>query len=303
MAARGAAKNRSFKSALRMMQRASNHRKQACANQVRQNCLPLFQHEFVQVPNDQYLIDDQELVDQTRNAPCTVERAMDKTIDLVDTSRTVVIAGSRLGTVWKLVWSVIGALVASGAVVLLIVLLQMEKPSVERLGSILYLSMAIGYLLVLLCTVMAILCIVTIFQCRRFLKISANVLTITPDGIRDRRLIEEFVPWRAVKSVRTAMHEPDYYLAHHAPGRVSPMRHSVMDVVLDVDPALISQTFKTHARVSGMLGAFGERSLIKDTRPWMTFTIDLWRLKNTDANWLYDVCEAYATAARGKRAA
>ena len=32
---------------------------------------------------------------------------MDKTIDAIDTSRTVVIPGSTLGTVWKLIWSAI----------------------------------------------------------------------------------------------------------------------------------------------------------------------------------------------------
>ncbi len=35
----------------------------------------------------------------------------------------------------------------------------------------------------------------------------------------------------------------------------------------------------------------------------MTFTIDQWRLKNITASALYDICEAYATAAQGKRAA
>ena len=49
--------------------------------------------------------------------------------------------------------------------------------------------------------------------------------------------------------------------------------------------------------LSDIFGAFGHRLPIKDTRPWMTFTIDLWRLKNINASALYDICEAYATAA------
>jgi hypothetical protein len=146
-------------------------------------------------------------------------------------------------------------------------------------------------------------CTGNIFQCRKFLKISDNVLTITPDGIRDQRVLEEFVPWRAVKSVRTVEHEPDYYLAPQGPGRVTPVRRAMMDVVLDLDPALVSQTFKAQAHLSDIFGAFGHRLPIKDTRPWMTFTIDLWRLKNINASALYDICEAYVTTARAKRAA
>jgi hypothetical protein len=228
---------------------------------------------------------------------------MDKTIDAIDTSRTVVIAGSRLGTVWKLLWSAIGLLVAGGLVALLMSLLLAERSGSGDHAAVLYLPMAIGYLLAFLFALMAIFCIVTMFECRKFLKVSDNVLTITPDGIRDRRLLEEFVPWQAVKSVRAVVHEPDYYLAGHAAGRVTPVRRSAMDVVLDLDPALISQAFKTYAQLSGIFGAFDDRAPIKDTRPWMTFTINLWRLKNINAGALYDICEAYATAARAKRAA
>lgn len=50
-------------------------------------------------------------------------------------------------------------------------------------------------------------------------------------------------------------------------------------------------------------GTFGQRLPIQDTRPWMTFTIDLWRLKNITASALYDLCEAYANAARVKHTA
>lgn len=168
---------------------------------------------------------------------------MDKTIDSIDTSRTVVINGSTLGTVWKLVWSAIGLFVAGGLVALLMALL-LEDRSGSR--PPVYFLMAIGYFFVFLFALMVILCIGEIYQCWKFLKISNNVLTITPDGIRDRRVLEEFVSWRA--------------------------------------------------------GAFGDRAPIKDTRPWMTFTIDLWRLKNINASALYDICEAYATA-RAKQAA
>jgi hypothetical protein len=225
---------------------------------------------------------------------------MDKVIDSIDTSRTVVITGSRLGTVWKLVWSAIGLVAAGGVVVLLMALLLEPRPNSE--GPV-YFFVAIGYLFVFLFGLMVILCIGNIVQCRNFLKISDNVLTLTPDGIRDRRALEEFVPWQAVKSVRTVEHEPDYYLAPQGQGRVTPVRRAAMDVVLDLDPALIGQMFKTYAQLSGRFGMLGDRLPIKDTRPWITFTIDLWRLKNITAGALYDICDAYAKAAQRKRAA
>ncbi len=173
---------------------------------------------------------------------------MDKTIDSIDTSRTVVISASTLGTIWKLVWSAIGLFVAGGLVVVLMTLLLAARPGSEDLS---YFQMAIGYLFVFLFALIVIACIGNIVQCRNFLKISDNVLTMTPDGIRDRRLLEEFVPWQAVKSVRTVEHAPDYYLAPQGPGRVTPVRRSMMDVVLDLDPALISQAFKDYARIPG----------------------------------------------------
>jgi hypothetical protein len=225
---------------------------------------------------------------------------MNKTIDSIDTSRTVVIAGATLGTVWRLVLSAIALFVAGGLAVLLMTRLLTAPPSS---GGADYFFMAMGYFFVFLFALIVIVCTGNIFQCWKFLKMSDNVLTITPDGIRDGRVLEEFVPWRAVKSVRTVEHEPDYYLAPQGPGRVTPVRRAMMDVVLDLDPALVSQTFKTQAHLSDIFGTFGHRLPIKDTRPWMTFTIDLWRLKNVSASALYDICEAYATAAQGKRAA
>jgi hypothetical protein len=225
---------------------------------------------------------------------------MDKLIDSIDTSRTVVITGSRLGTVWKLIGSAIGVFAAGGVVVLLMTLLLADWQ--DSRGP-LYILMVIGYIFVFLFALLVIVCIVSIFDCRKFLKISDNVLTMTPDGIRDRRVLDEFVPWKAVKSVRTVEHEPDYYLAPQGPGRVTPVRRAPMDVVLDLDPALIGQKFKSYAQFSETFGSFGNRAPIKDTRPWMTFTIDLWRLKNISASTLYDICEAYVTAVQGKRAA
>jgi hypothetical protein len=225
------------------------------------------------------------------------ERAMDKAID---TSRTVTIVGSTFGTVWTLVWSAIGGFAAGGVAVWLMKLLL--APNSGDVKPIEYVLMATGYLFAFLFALIALLCIGSIFQCWKFLKISDNVLTITPDGIRDRRVLEDFVPWQAVKSVRTVDHEPDYYLAPQGGGRATPVRRALIDVVLDLDPALIDQTFKTHARSSQPSHALGHRVPIKDTRPWMTFTIDLWRLKNITASALYDICEAYATAARTRHA-
>ena len=225
---------------------------------------------------------------------------MDKTIDSIDTSRTVLIRGSTLGTAWKLVWSAIALLVAGGLAVLLMTRL-LTAPPIS--GGADYFFMAMGYFFVFLFALIVIVCAGNIFQCWTFLKMSDNVLTITPDGIRDRRVLEEFVSWRAVKSVRTVEHEPDYYLAPQGAGRVTPVRRAAMDVMLDLDPALVSQTFKTQAHLSDIFGTVGHRLPIKNTRPWMTFTIDLWRLKNVSASALYDICEAYAAAAQGKRAA
>src|SRR5262249_15084356 len=129
---------------------------------------------------------------------------------------------------------------------------------------------------------------------------SSNVLTISPDGIRDRRVTEELVPWQAVRSVRTVVYEPDY--AGRAVGKVAPMWRTPLDVVLDIDPALISQGLRQQARtISGASRTAGLRDALQDTRPWITFTIDLWRL-NINASRLYDICQAYTSAARAKHA-
>jgi len=76
--------------------------------------------------------------------------------------------------------------------------------------------------------------------------------------------------------------------------------------VLDIDPALTSQTFKHQARMtSGASRMVRMRDALADTRPWITYTIDLWRL-NITASALYDICraycQAYASAARAKHA-
>lgn len=207
----------------------------------------------------------------------------------VDTSRTVAIVASRFGTIWKLVWSIVGLLVAGALTALLILLASEGQVSVPPF---------ILYVFAGIVAVFALACLVSIIDCGMFLKIANNVLTISPEGIRDRRVTEELVPWRAVRSVRTAVHEPDYYLGNHTSGTVTPIRHTPMDVVLDIDPALTSETLKQQALIiSGVSHKLGGRVALNDTRPWITYTINLWRLKNITASTLYDICQAYATAA------
>src|SRR5262249_829671 len=156
--------------------------------------------------------------------------------------------------------------------------------------------------------------------CATFLKVSSNVLTISPDGIRDRRVTEELVPWHAVKSVRTTPHEHDY--ASRVLGGITSVQRTPLDVVLDIDPALTSQALKQQALIrSGASRMLGMQDLPQDTpqdlpqdrgqdtgpdtrpdtRSWITYTIELSRLKNITVNTLYDTCQAYA-AAHGKHA-
>jgi len=211
---------------------------------------------------------------------------MDKPID---TSRTVAIVGSRFGTIWKLVWSITGLLV-TGALIALLILLASEG-QVGVPAFMLYIFAGIA-------SIFALGSLVSIIECGMFLRVANDVLTISPEGIRDRRVTEELVPWRAVRSVRTAAHGPDYYVAPDAPGKVSPIRHTPLNVVLDIDPTLISQALKQQAfLVTEFSRKAGMRDALDDTRPWITFTIDLWRLKNITANALYDICQAYASAA------
>jgi hypothetical protein len=220
-----------------------------------------------------------------------MERAMDKPID---TSRTVAIVASRFGTIWKLVWSIAGLLVAGPLTALLILLASQDNTGLPAF---------IFYVFAGIAAIFVLGSLVSIIECAMFLKISNNVLTISPEGIRDRRVTEEIVPWRAVRSVRTAADGPDYYLAHDAPGKVTPIRHTPLNVVLDIDPALISQALKQRAfLITEFSRRVGMRDALDDTRPWITFTIDLWRLKNITANALYDICRAYATAAQAKHA-
>jgi len=116
---------------------------------------------------------------------------MDRT---VDTSRTIVVTGSTLGTRWRLVWYSAGLLLWSGLIALLIVLLRAAGEwSIDPVPY--YALFGLGCFLVFFFAVLVMLCLSTILESRKFLKISGNVLTITPNGIRDRRLTEEFVPW------------------------------------------------------------------------------------------------------------
>jgi hypothetical protein len=214
-------------------------------------------------------------------------------VETIDTSRTIAVYGSRFGTVWKLIWSIVGFLVAGGLTALLIGLALHDQPIVPVF--LLYVLSGLGVLLTLAS-------LASIIECGMFLKISSNVLTISPDGIRDRRVAEELVPWQAVRSVRTAVRAPDHYYANSS-GRITPIRRTSMDIVLDIDPALTSQTFRQRALLTSQFSSIvGKRDALEDTRPWITYTIDLWRLKNVTASTLYDICQAYATAAHARHA-
>ena len=212
----------------------------------------------------------------------------------IDTSRTVVVDGAIFGTVLSLVTSII-ALLALGILTTFFVLFAIT------MGNTLFVFFSC--ILAGGCALSAFVCLRRMRECAKFLMVSSNVLTISPDGIRDRRVTEELVPWQAVKSVRTIAHEPEHYYANRMFGAVIPVRRTPLDVVLDIDPALIGQALKHQARISsGASRMLGMRDALQDTRPWITYTIDLWRLKDINASTLYDICQAYATAARAKQA-
>ena len=221
----------------------------------------------------------------------------------IDTSRTVAVDGSTFGTVLSLVMSII-ALLALGVLTTFFVLfaLAMGDTVFVFFSGVLAGGCALG----------AFVCLMRIRECGKFLKISNHVLTISPDGIRDRRVTEELVPWLADKSVRTAAHEPEHYYVNRIFGGVIPVQRTPLDVVLDIDPALIGQGLKHQLASSAASRVLGMREELQDTHedapedtpedtwPWITYTIDLWRLKNVTASALYDICQAYA-AAHGKR--
>jgi hypothetical protein len=221
----------------------------------------------------------------------------------IDTSRTVAVDGSTFGTVLSLVMSII-ALLALGVLTTFFVLfaLAMGDTVFVFFSCVLAGGCALG----------AFVSLMRIRECGKFLRISNNVLTISPDGIRDRRVTEELVTWQAVKSVRTTAHEPEHYYVNRIFGGVIPVQRTPLDVVLDIDPALISQALKHQLASSAASPVLGMREevedaredtredTLEDTHPWITYTIDLWRLKNVTASGLYDICRAYA-AAHGKR--
>jgi len=224
----------------------------------------------------------------------SIGRAMGYATDgAIDTSRTVAVDGSTFDTILSLVTSII-ALLALAALTASFVLFAVA------MGNTVFIFFS--WVLAGCCALGAFACLMKIRECGKFLKISNNVLTISPDGIRDRRVTEELVPWQAVKSVRTTAHEPEHYYGNRIFGGVTTVRRTPLDVVLDIDPALISQRLEQQARaISGASRTLDMGDPLQDTGPWIIFTIDLWRL-NINAGTLYDICEAYASAARAKHA-
>jgi hypothetical protein len=211
----------------------------------------------------------------------------------IDTSRTIAIEGSTFDALLSLAISIV-ALLALGILTAFFVLfaITMGNTVFVFFSGVLAGGCALG----------AFVCLRRIRECATFLKVAGNVLTISPDGIRDRRVTEELVPWQAVKSVRTTPHE----YASRMFGGFSPVQRTPLDVVLDIDPALTSQALKQQALIrSGAARMLGmqdpSQDTPQDTRSWITYTIELSRLKNITVNTLYDICQAYA-AAHGKHA-
>ena len=222
-----------------------------------------------------------------------MERATDGAID---TSRTIAVDGSTFDAGLSLVISIVALLALS----ILTAFFVLFAITMGNTVFVFFSGVLAGG-----CALAAFVCLRRIRECAKFLKVSSNVLTISPDGIRDRRVTEELVPWQAVKSVRTTPHE--HYYASRMFGGVTPVQRTPLDVVLDIDPALISQALKQQALVrSGASRMLGMRDppqdAPQDAHPWITYTIDLSRLKNITATTLYDTCQAYATAARGEHA-
>jgi peptidase E len=83
---------------------------------------------------------------------------MDKTID---TSRTVAVAGSIFGTVWKLIWSIVGLIVAGGSTAWL---MQLARES-DEYPIVFYVLAAFG-------TLFALVSLGRIIECGTFLRIS-----------------------------------------------------------------------------------------------------------------------------------
>src|SRR5215510_5167396 len=226
-----------------------------------------------------------------------MERAMDRAID---TSRTIAVEGSTFDAVLSLAISIVALLALSILTAFFVLFaITMGNTVFVFFSGVLAGGCALG----------AIVCVRRIRECATFLKVSSNVLTISPDGIRDRRVTEELVPWHAVKSVRTTPHEHDY--ASRVLGGITSVQRTPLDVVLDIDPALISQALKQQALIrSGASRMLGMRDppqdmpkdTLQDTPPWITYTIDLWRLKDMNVSTLFDICQAYAAAARAKQA-
>src|SRR5215470_4304044 len=171
-----------------------------------------------------------------------MERAMERAMaGAIDTSRTIAVEGSAFDAVLSLAISIV-ALLALGILTAFFVLfaITMGNTVFVFFSGVLAGGCALG----------AFVCLRRIRECAKFLKVSSNVLTLSPDGIRDRRVTEELVPWQAVKSVRTIAHEPEHYYANRMFGAVIPVRRTPLDVVLDIDPALIGQALKQQALIS-----------------------------------------------------
>src|SRR5215470_8990192 len=184
-----------------------------------------------------------------------MERAMERAMaGAIDTSRTIAVEGSAFDAVLSLAISIV-ALLALGVLTAFFVLFAV---TMGNTAFVFFSGVLAGG-----CALAAFVCLRKIRECAKFLKVSNNVLTISPDGIRDRRVTEELVPWQAVKSVRTTPHE--HYFASRMFGGITPVQRTPLDVVLDIDPALISQALKQQARItSGASRMLGMQDLSQD---------------------------------------
>jgi hypothetical protein len=112
----------------------------------------------------------------------------------------------------------------------------------------------------------------------KFLKYRRDIVTITPSGLRDRRLMEEFIPWRAVRAVRLKVSQSFTVVPTGFMGGAYLSRAVSSVIELDVDPAYISRG--------------GDWTL----RRSLTLEIGVDGLR-TDGPALRDIFKAYAAAA------
>jgi hypothetical protein len=207
--------------------------------------------------------------------------------ETIDTSRVVVIPASTFGSRCQLFFSALGILAIGGFFGWIFVEMWLQ-PAPPPGVQVSYAPRGFEeWTVVGLLISFVLICVAGLVSARQFLKISGDIVTVAPDGIRDRRATEDFVPWQAVRSVSLAEGQPNYYIRR---GSIGVPVYAGLEVVLNLDPALTDRT------------AIAQAVLLRTihyTLPWMTFRINTVSLKKTNAIQFYELCQAY-WAAHGK---